>query len=175
MLQSGKPLKGGARARPEDGRRGRGLRELPSPKRAGHERGGGSRFRRSPPSTCFHPGERPDAGGRHGRPAVSPVCGHERYTDETLARAIRQGIDADGRPSELSDAPASRLGDADMAALIAYLKSLSSGAAWRAFGDGVPGVRDHLHPGRRIRPPARGTIDVLSHFFSNKNDFRAAA
>jgi hypothetical protein len=123
-----------------------------------------------PPITgkyLFHPGER--SMPEDAMPAGSqPSLRHERYTEETLARAIRQGIDADGRPLSFL-MPRFALGDADMAALISYLKSLSSGR--------VPGVGDQYLEFATIFPPdadpatRQGTIDVLSHFFSNKNDF----
>jgi hypothetical protein len=53
------------------------------------------------------------------------------YTDTTLARAIREGIGADGRPLSYL-MPRYELDDAQMGSLIAYLKGLSAGT--------VPGV-----------------------------------
>jgi hypothetical protein len=47
------------------------------------------------------------------------------YSDATLARAIRDGIDATGRPLQ-SAMPRYQLGDNDMAIMISYLKTLSS-------------------------------------------------
>jgi len=50
---------------------------------------------------------------------------HAPYTDATLARALREGVNSDGKPmNELM--PRFALDDADMAALTAYLKQLSS-------------------------------------------------
>jgi Cytochrome c len=123
-----------------------------------------------PPITgkyLFHPGERPmpEEGMRAGS---QPSLRRERYTDETLARAIREGIDADGRPLSFL-MPRFELGDGDMAALVAYLKTLS--------GTRVPGVGlEFLEFATIFTPDAdpatrQGTIDVLTHFFSNKNDF----
>src|ERR1700676_4490010 len=47
----------------------------------------------------------------------------EPYTPDTLARAIREGIGADGKPLKYL-MPHYALSDADMAALIDYLKSM---------------------------------------------------
>ena len=123
-----------------------------------------------PPITgkyLFHPGERPmpeDSMAAGSRPSLR----RERYTDQTLARAIREGIDADGRPLSFL-MPRFALGEADMATLISYLKTLSSGHA--------PGVGDEFLEFATIFTPdadpiiRQGTIDVLTHFFANKNDF----
>jgi hypothetical protein len=123
-----------------------------------------------PPITgkyLWHPGERPMP--EEAMPAgTQPSLRHERYTEATLARAIREGIDADGRALTFL-MPRFALGDADMTALISYLKTLSSAR--------VPGVGDEFLEFATIFTPdadpatRQGTIDVLSHFFSNKNDF----
>jgi cytochrome c553 len=90
----------------------------------------------------------------------------EPYTDSTLARAIRDGIDSEGRPLSYL-MPRFRLDDADMAELIAYLKSLD---AIR-----VPGVTDTvLHFATVITPDAdpvkrAGMLDVMQHYFAEKN------
>jgi len=88
------------------------------------------------------------------------------YTDVTLARAIREGVDSDGR--QLSYLmPRFALDDADMAALIAHLRSLDHGK--------VPGVSmSELHFATIIAPDAdpvkrRGMMDVLEHFFQDRN------
>ncbi len=90
------------------------------------------------------------------------------YTDETLARAIREGIDADGR--ELNYLmPRLLLDDAGMKALIAYLKDLTN--------QPVPGVTDDtLHFATIITPDAdpvkrQGMLAVLEQFFADKNSF----
>jgi len=93
------------------------------------------------------------------------------YTDATLARAIRAGIDAGGhRLGYLM--PRYTLEDADMAALIAYLRTLTPAA--------VPGVTPAvLHFATIITPdadPARraAMLDVLNHFFADKDAFSRA-
>jgi len=92
--------------------------------------------------------------------------GRDPYTDETLARAIRSGIDADGKRLDYL-MPRYDLGDADMAALIAYLKSLDMRQ--------MPGVTDtELHFATIITPDSdpvarRGMLDVLDSFFAERN------
>lgn len=92
----------------------------------------------------------------------------EPYTDTTLARAIRQGLSANGR--ELSYLmPRFELDDASMGALIEYLKVLNTAA--------VPGVTDDtLHFATIITPDAdatqrKGMLDVMERFFADKNAF----
>jgi len=87
------------------------------------------------------------------------------YTDDTLARAIREGVDSDGR--QLSYLmPRFALEGADMAALIAHL---------RALDRKVPGVSmSELHFATILAPDADpvkrgGTMDVLEHFFQDRN------
>jgi cytochrome c553 len=90
------------------------------------------------------------------------------YTDATLARAIRQGIDSDGKTLGYL-MPRYALSDADMAALITYLKSLDRGD--------IPGVTDKvLHFATIITPDAdpvkrRGMLDVMERYFADKNTF----
>jgi hypothetical protein len=90
------------------------------------------------------------------------------YTDTTLARAIREGIGADGH--DLSYLmPRYSLDDADMALLVSYLKDMT-----RIPGAGVEaGV---LHFATIITPDAdpvkrQGMLDVLQQFFTDKNAF----
>jgi hypothetical protein len=88
------------------------------------------------------------------------------YTDDTLARAIREGIGADGQPLSYL-MPRYRLGDTDMVALVSYLKGMTRAP--------VPGVTDSvLHFATIITPDAdpaerQGMLDVLEKYFFDKN------
>ncbi len=90
----------------------------------------------------------------------------DAYNEATLARAIRTGVDVQGRKLSYL-MPRYKLDDATMASLIAYLKTLTNGA--------VPGVGDDtLHFATIITPDAdptakRGMLDVLQQFFADKN------
>lgn len=92
----------------------------------------------------------------------------EPYTDMTLARAIREGLDPQGRPLNIL-MPRFALSDADMGALIAYLKSLDR--------DQVPGVSDTVLQIATVLTPdtdpvkRRAVIDVLNQYFADKNQF----
>jgi cytochrome c553 len=92
----------------------------------------------------------------------------EPYTDASLAKAIREGRAPNGRVLNYV-MPRFTLDDASMAALIAYLKKLSSEA--------VPGVtEDTLHFATIITPDADPTqrkamLDVMERFFADKNSF----
>jgi hypothetical protein len=105
-------------------------------------------------------------------PYVEAVRGNrEPYTEETLARAIREGIDSDGKPLSYL-MPRYALDEADMAGLIGYLKSLDQRQ--------VPGVTDSvLHFATIITPDAdparsRGVLDVIEHYFAEQNSFQTA-
>jgi len=123
-----------------------------------------------PPITgeyLFHP--RVADPSRPALPYVESVRGNrEPYTDETLARAIREGVDPDGRPLNWL-MPRFALGDEDLAALVGYLKALDARK--------VPGVTDAvLHFATIITPDAdpvkrAAMLDVLDHFFAEKNNF----
>jgi mono/diheme cytochrome c family protein len=96
--------------------------------------------------------------GLHGERAA--------YTDATLARAIRTGIDSESRPfSELM--PRFELDDSSTAALIAYLKQLTP--------RNPPGVTGGLlHLATVVTPDSdpvrrRGVLDVLEHYVAEKN------
>ncbi|MBN3762243.1 c-type cytochrome [Burkholderia sp. Ac-20365] len=88
------------------------------------------------------------------------------YTEATLARAIREGIDSEGKPLGFL-MPQFALSDTDMRALIEYLNTLDRRRA--------PGVTDTvLHFATIITPDAdpvkrRGMLDVLEHYFADKN------
>jgi len=90
------------------------------------------------------------------------------YSEETLAGAIRNGVDSDGR--ELSNLmPRFDLNDADVAALIAYLKTLNVRSS--------PGVVDGVVNFATIFTPdadslkRQGVLDVLQHYVIEKNSF----
>lgn len=111
-------------------------------------------------------------GHDHGEPVLPYVetmrGNRDPYSDATLAAAIRDGIDPQGRPlGELM--PRFVLNDADMAALITYLKKLTVRH--------VPGVTDTvLHFATIFTPDAdpvkrRGVLDVLQYYFAEKNSF----
>jgi hypothetical protein len=133
-----------------------------------HRRSGlGSQEARSsfPPITgqfLFHP----LAGGTELPYIPGARLKRQPYTDITLARAIRDGVDADGRPISYL-MPRFALDDADMAALITHLRSLDRSK--------VPGVSmSELHFATIITPDAdpvkrRGMMDVLEHFFQDRN------
>jgi len=90
------------------------------------------------------------------------------YTDATLARAIREGLDSQGRPLS-SLMPRFALNDADMGSLIEYLKQLGSHPA--------PGVSEReLQFATVITPDAdsvkrKAMLDVMEDYFADKNLF----
>jgi hypothetical protein len=92
---------------------------------------------------------------------------HEAYTDESLARAIREGIGATGKPLNYL-MPRYQIDDATVAELVDYLKGLNVKAA--------PGVTARvLHFATIITPDAdpvkrRGMLDVMNQYFADKND-----
>jgi len=88
------------------------------------------------------------------------------YTNETLARAIRDGIGADGKALNYM-MPHFALSDDQMTSLIAYLKQLGH-TNMRGIG------RNLLHFATIITPDAdpvkrKGMLDVLQRFFADKN------
>jgi cytochrome c553 len=95
---------------------------------------------------------------------------HEAYTDESLARAIREGTGANGKPLNYL-MPRYQIDDATMAALIDYLKEMKVKSA--------PGVTSaELHFATIITPDAdplkrRGMLDVMNQFFTDKNNAAA--
>jgi hypothetical protein len=88
------------------------------------------------------------------------------YTEATLARAIREGIDSEGRQLTYL-MPRFAIDDADMASLIDYLKTLDPTR--------VPGVTATvLHFATIITPDAdpvkrRGMLDVMEKYFAERN------
>ncbi len=123
-----------------------------------------------PPITghyLFNPGERPAPESPSG-PRPAAAYNRVRYTDATLARAIRSGLGPTGQPlSALM--PHYALDDATMAGLIAYLRTLSPTMA--------PGVdTDTIHFATIVTPDAdperaRAMLEVLHHFFDNKDAY----
>jgi mono/diheme cytochrome c family protein len=109
---------------------------------------------------------------QNGEPVLAYVeslhGNREPYTEATLARAIREGIDSEGRPLSYL-MPRYALSDEDMAALVGYLRTLSPPQ--------VPGVTETvLHLATIITPDAdpvkrAGVLDVLRHFVAEKNRF----
>jgi hypothetical protein len=92
---------------------------------------------------------------------------HEPYDDESLARAIRDGIGANGRPLNYL-MPRYRIDDGAMSTLIAYLKSMKVAPA--------PGVTQTvLHFATILTPDAdpskrRGMLAVMEQYFTDKNN-----
>ena len=156
------------------------------------ERGGGVRLAGAA-AACANCHRRSGLGMQEGRQSIPPIAGiylfHPRagatdnldlpfvagmradrdsYSDMTLARAIRDGIGADGKPLSYL-MPRYRLNDGEMSQLIDYLKQLSPGA--------VPGVTDSvLHFATIVTPDAdplrrKGVLEVITKFFEDKNHY----
>jgi mono/diheme cytochrome c family protein len=91
---------------------------------------------------------------------------HEPYNDESLANAIRRGVNNGGREMNVM-MPRYALGDSEMKALIAYLRQLS--------GQWSPGVSaETIHFATVITPgvePERRKVllDMMSTAFAQKN------
>lgn len=165
---------------------------LPSGQPLSASRDGGLRMQGAA-AACVNCHRRSGLGAKEGFGTVPPITGrylfHPRarnledldlpfvegmradrdpYTDETIARAIREGLDSEGRPLNYL-MPQFALNDADMAALIAYLKRLDQRRP--------SGVTDTvLHFATIITADAdpvkrRGMLDVLEHYFADKNTF----
>ncbi|SCK24512.1 hypothetical protein [Vogesella sp. LIG4] len=116
---------------------------------------------------------RPQNGEDPDLPFVDGVRnGRDAYTDATVARAIREGLDSQGQPLSYL-MPRFTMSDFDMAALIGYLKGLDQRK--------TPGVMEtELHFATIITPDAdptkrRGMLDVLEHYFAEKNTFPIGA
>src|SRR5262249_3216464 len=93
------------------------------------------------------------------------------YTDATITRALREGLDSEGKP--LGDLmPLFDLRDSDADALVAYLKQLDR--------RDVPGVTPSvLHFATIVTPDADpvkrdAVLDVLRHYFDDRNAFQRA-
>lgn len=115
----------------------------------------------------------PDLFQQRAVSAATPRIAHQLgtprrppYDAAALANALRNGVDVTGRTMH-STMPRYALGDADMAALTAYLKTL--------YADPDPGVDDsEIHLATIVEPdvaPARrqAVLDVLHAFVRDKN------
>jgi hypothetical protein len=115
----------------------------------------------------------PDLFGGSAAPAPNPRIQHQLgqrlrpvYGSEALARAIRSGVGADGRALDAM-MPRYPLGEADMAALQAYLRTLSPGPAAGA-GSAVIRLATVIEPGVAARR-SQAMLDVLRAFVRDKN------
>nr|WP_240980241.1 c-type cytochrome [Ramlibacter agri] len=142
-------------------------------------------------AACANCHQRSGLGSREGRSFIPPITGRylfrpltqvnkdfdlpyvegmrpdrPPYTDATLARAIREGVDSQDKPLSYL-MPRYELGEADMAALVGYLKQLDQRH--------VPGISaTALHFATIITPDAdpvkrRGMLEVLQQFFAARN------
>jgi len=172
----------------------RGVLVSGEPLEATHD--GGVRLRGAA-AACMNCHRRSGLGSREGTSSIPPITGRylfhprvegpddldipfvpgmrtsrEPYTDATIARAIREGLDSEGKPLG-NLMPQYALNDVDMRALIDYLKRLDR--------HGPTGVEDTvLHFATIITPDAdlvkkRGMLDVLEHYFDDKNVFPLGA
>lgn len=141
-------------------------------------------------TACVNCHRRSGFGGQEGRNTIPPITARylfrarngdpdrdipyvpgmrldrEPYNEATLARAIREGLDAQDRPLNYL-MPQFDLNDADMAALIAYLRRMDKRR--------VPGVSTGtLHFATIITPDTEPTkrlamLSVLRQFFADRN------
>ena len=101
-----------------------------------------------------------------GRKAPREAQNWPVYTDETLARAIRDGVNPTGRRFDPA-MPRYDLKDADLALLIAYLKTLS---ATSAPGVTANVIRFATVVDNRVSPDRRNAmLDVLRIYTRDKN------
>lgn len=167
----------------------RGLLLSGEPVRATREAGA---TLRGADAACVNCHRRSGLGSSEGRITIPPIAGpylliargksleaqgvpfvdtervnHEAYTEETLARAIREGLSANGKPLNYL-MPRYQVDDATMAQLIDYLKDLKVTTA--------PGVSAReLHFATIITPDAdpvkrRAMLDVMRQYFIDKNN-----
>jgi hypothetical protein len=142
-------------------------------------------------AACVNCHQRSGLGTTEGRSLIPPIAGRylfqarakgtdhsnlpyiegmranrEAYTQATLARVIREGIDSDGRTLGYL-MPRFALSDGDMAALIDYLKTLGA--------QRTPGVTGSvLHFATIITPDAdpvkrRAMLAVMQQYFTDRN------
>jgi hypothetical protein len=113
----------------------------------------------------FHP--RDGSSAEHPLPYIPGArLEREPYTDATLARAIREGVDSEGRALSYL-MPRYALNDVDMPALIGHLRALD-----RRKEPGVSSTE--LHFATIVAPDAdpmkrRAMLDVLEQFFKDRN------
>jgi hypothetical protein len=125
---------------------------------------GRTRVRPVTGAALYRPEETLGTGTHKTLPGKMPIW--SVYTDETLARAIRDGVDPAGRRFDAA-MPRYDLANADLALLIGYLKSLST--------TGAPGVTNEVIRfatvvDAKVSPARRNAvIDVLRTFFRDKN------
>ena len=143
-------------------------------------------------AACVNCHRRSGLGSIEGRIAIPPIAGpylfvprgkslaqlgipfvdtarinHDPYTDESLARAIREGIGANGKTLNYL-MPRYQIDDATMAELIGYLKGIKVSPS--------PGVSTSvLHFATIITPDSdpvkrRGMLDVMNQYFVDKNN-----
>ncbi|MEO8418547.1 MAG: c-type cytochrome [Methylophilaceae bacterium] len=148
-------------------------------------------------AACVNCHQRSGLGSKEGRITIPPITGRylfyprvpgvedlslpyvegirtdrDPYTDTTLARAIREGRNAEDKPLHYM-MPRYTLNDTEMSALIAYLQHLDQRKS--------PGVSEtELHFATIITPEADpvkvgGMLDVLEHYFAVKNTFPIGA
>jgi hypothetical protein len=142
-------------------------------------------------AACVNCHRRSGFGGEEGRILIPPITGkylfregstdllsmgrpesealpprRSRYRSETLARAIREGLNPDGRSLDYL-MPRYALDDASMSLLIEYLNQLSTHP--------VPGAMNNMLQFATIVTPDADPVkrdamlDVLNHFFGIKN------
>jgi hypothetical protein len=146
-------------------------------------------------AACVNCHRRSGLGSTEGRISIPPIAGpylfiargksleqqgvpfvdtervnHEAYTDESLARAIREGVGANGKTLNYL-MPRYQIDDAAMAELIGYLKDLKVSPS--------PGASTSvLHFATIITPDAdpvkrRGMLAVMNQYFVDKNNAMA--
>jgi len=168
--------------------------QLPSGEPVQALREGGATVRGAD-AACVNCHRRSGLGSSEGRITIPPIAGpylfaprgksleqlripfvdtarlnHDPYTDESLARAIREGVGANERPFNYL-MPRYQIDDATMAELIAYLKEIKVAPSPGA-GTSV------LHFATIITPDAdpvkrRGMLDVMNQYFVDKNNAAA--
>ena len=182
---------GTARADPSPGERLYRLGVLPSGEPVEATRSAGAALRGSD-AACVSCHRRSGLGSSEGQISIPPIAGpylftpsgkslqrlgvpfvdtvrinHEAYTEESLARAIRDGLDPRGRQLDYL-MPRYRLDEPSMRSLIDYLKSLNVAPS--------PGVTPTvLHFATVITPDAdplkrRGMLAVMNQYFVDKNN-----